>query len=153
MNSKSCSVEVTTKNIPGLSDSKGNNIKKMFISDHNINIDDIKIIHRYDIISNLNSDKIKKTVYVGLSADILHEGHINILKIAKNYGDVTVGLLTDAAISTYKKMPIMAFEDRKSVIAGIKYVSEVVPQETHDYTENLRKLKSRLLAKIGIGMP
>jgi len=63
MNSKSCSVEVTTKNIPGLSDSKGNNIKKMFISDHNINIDDIKIIHRYDIISNLNSDKIKKTVY------------------------------------------------------------------------------------------
>ena len=47
----------------------------------------------------------KKIVYVGLSADILHEGHINILKIASKLGDVTVGLLTDAAISTYKKFP------------------------------------------------
>ena len=42
----------------------------------------------------------KNTVYVGLSADILHEGHINILKISARLGDVTVGLLTDRAIST-----------------------------------------------------
>ena len=48
---------------------------------------------------------IKKTVYVGLSADILHEGHINILKIASKLGNVIVGLLTDKAISTYKKLP------------------------------------------------
>ena len=50
-------------------------------------------------------DKKKKTVYIALSADILHEGHINILKTAAKLGDVTVGLLTDAAILTYKKFP------------------------------------------------
>ena len=49
--------------------------------------------------------KKKKTVYIALSADILHEGHINILKTAAKLGDVTVGLLTDAAILTYKKFP------------------------------------------------
>ena len=47
----------------------------------------------------------KKVVYIGLSADILHEGHINILKVSAKLGDVTVGLLTDKAISTYKKFP------------------------------------------------
>tara|TARA_Y100000389_G_scaffold149126_2_gene148378 strand:+ start:4060 stop:5355 length:1296 start_codon:yes stop_codon:yes gene_type:complete len=88
---------------------------------------------------------LNSNVYVGMSADILHSGHMNILREASKLGKVTVGLLTDHAISTYKKMPIMAFEDRKSVIAGIKYVSEVVPQETHDYTENLRKLKPSIV--------
>ena len=63
MENKFCSIEVTTRNIPGLSDSIGNNIKKMFISDHNINVDDVKLIHRYDIISNLNNKKIQRTVY------------------------------------------------------------------------------------------
>ena len=42
----------------------------------------------------------KKIVYVGLSADILHKGHVNILKIASSYGDVYVGLLTDKAIAS-----------------------------------------------------
>lgn len=41
----------------------------------------------------------KKKVYVGLSVDILHKGHINILKLASKYGDVYVGLLTDQAIA------------------------------------------------------
>ena len=49
--------------------------------------------------------KNNKTVYVGLSADILHEGHINILKTAKKYGEVVVGLLTDEAIASYKNIP------------------------------------------------
>ena len=52
----------------------------------------------------------KKIVYVGLSADIVHKGHLNILKIAKKYGKVIVGLLTDEAISTYKPFPILSFE-------------------------------------------
>ena len=47
--------------------------------------------------------KNRKIVYVGLSADILHEGHINILKKASKLGNVVVGLLTDKAISSYKK--------------------------------------------------
>ena len=54
-----------------------------------------------------------KIVYVGLSADIVHKGHLNILKTAKKYGKVIVGLLTDEAIATYKPFPILSFEERK----------------------------------------
>ena len=85
--------------------------------------------------------KIKKKIYVGLSADILHEGHINILKKAKSLGDVTVGLLTDKAISSYKKLPLLNYRQREIVLKNIKYVNKVIPQDTLDYTKNLNKLK------------
>ncbi len=83
----------------------------------------------------------KKLVYVGLSADILHAGHINILKIANSYGDVIVGLLTDEAIASYKKIPYLDFKKRKIVIENMKYVKKVIPQKTLDYVENLNLIK------------
>ena len=83
----------------------------------------------------------KKNCYVGLSADILHEGHINILKIANKLGDVTVGLLTDDAIASYKSIPYLNFKQRKIILENIKYVKNVIPQTTLDYVENLKKLK------------
>ncbi len=82
-----------------------------------------------------------KNVYVGLSADILHEGHINILKKAKQYGNVIVGLLTDEAIASYKNIPYLDFKKRKIVVENIKYVSRVIPQKTLDYVENLNLIK------------
>ena len=82
-----------------------------------------------------------KNVYVGLSADILHEGHINILKTAKQYGNVIVGLLTDEAIASYKNIPYLDFKKRKIVVENIKYVSKVIPQHTLDYVENLNLIK------------
>ena len=83
----------------------------------------------------------KKIVYVGLSADILHKGHINILKIANSYGDVYVGLLTDEAIASYKNIPYLNYEKRKIVLENIKYVKKVIPQKTLDYEENLLIIK------------
>jgi len=83
----------------------------------------------------------KKNVYVGLSADIIHKGHINILKTASTYGDVIVGLLTDKAIASYKSIPYLNYEKRKVVIENIKYVKKVIPQETLDYVENLKLIK------------
>ena len=83
----------------------------------------------------------KKLVYVGLSADILHKGHINILKIASTYGSVCVGLLTDQAIASYKNIPYLDFEKRKVVLENIKYVNRVIPQNTLDYVENLKLIK------------
>ena len=83
----------------------------------------------------------KKKVYVGLSADIIHKGHINILKTASTYGDVIVGLLTDKAIASYKSIPYLNYEKRKVVIENIKYVKKVIPQETLDYVENLKLIK------------
>ena len=80
-------------------------------------------------------------VYVAMSADLVHPGHMNILKIAREFGEVSVGLLTDAAIASYKRLPFMTYEQRKAVIGEIMGVSEVIPQETLDYVENLRKVR------------
>ena len=82
-----------------------------------------------------------KTVYVGMSADLVHPGHLNIIKKAAELGDVIVGLLTDQAIASYKRVPFMTFEQRIQVIENIKGVSRVVKQTTLDYVPNLEKLK------------
>ena len=82
-----------------------------------------------------------KTVYVGMSADLIHPGHLNVLKKASELGEVIVGLLTDKAIASYKRLPYMDFDKRKEVLESIKYVNKVIPQETLDYTDNLRKYK------------
>lgn len=82
-----------------------------------------------------------KKVYVGMSADLIHPGHLNILKTAAQYGEVIVGLLTDEAIASYKRVPFMEFEQRRMVIQEIKGVNEVVAQTTLDYVPNLELLK------------
>ena len=82
-----------------------------------------------------------KKVYVGMSADLIHPGHLNILEEASKYGEVIIGLLTDSAIASYKRLPFMEFEQRKLVIESIKGVSRVIPQTTLDYVSNLEELK------------
>ena len=99
--------------------------------------------------------KKNKIVYCGLSADILHEGHINILKKANELGDVTVGLLTDEAIASYKKIPHLSYKQREIVLKNIKFVNKVVPQDTLDYRKNLLAIKPDFVVhgddwKIGI---
>ncbi len=85
--------------------------------------------------------KIGKKVYVGLSVDIIHEGHINILKTAYKYGDVIVGLLTDEAIASYKNIPHLNYARRKVIIENIKFVKKVIPQNTLSYVPNLKIIK------------
>lgn len=82
-----------------------------------------------------------KTVYVGMSADLVHPGHLNVIRKAAELGEVTVGLLTDRAIASYKRLPYMAYEQRCQVVEQLKGVSRVVPQETLDYVPNLRQYK------------
>ena len=82
-----------------------------------------------------------KTVYVAMSADIIHPGHLNIIKEAAKLGEVTVGVLTDAAIASYKRLPYMNYEQRAAVVAQLKGVTRVIPQEQLDYIPNLKKLK------------
>lgn len=82
-----------------------------------------------------------KKVYVGMSADLIHPGHLNILNVAAALGTVTVGVLTDAAIASYKRLPYMTYEQRADIVSNLKSVSAVVPQQTLDYAENLRALK------------
>jgi len=70
-----------------------------------------------------------KLVYVGMSADLIHPGHLNVLNQAAQHGNVMVGLLTDQAIASYKRLPYMNYEQRKLVIENIKSVASVVPQQ------------------------
>ena len=82
-------------------------------------------------------------VYVAMSADIVHPGHINLLDKAAELGPVTVGLLTDEAITSYKRLPLMTYQERRAVVERLEQVSEVVPQETLDYEPNLRSLRPK----------
>ncbi len=84
---------------------------------------------------------MEKTVDVGMSADIIHPGHLNIISEACKYGRVIVGVLTDAAIASYKRLPYLNYEQRALVVQNLKGVSEVIPQTTLDYVPNLEKLK------------
>lgn len=83
----------------------------------------------------------KKQVYVGMSADMIHPGHLNIIHEAVKLGSVTVGVLTDEAIASYKRLPYLTYEQRAEIVSNIKGVDRVVPQTTLDYVPNLRELK------------
>lgn len=82
-----------------------------------------------------------KKVYCAMSADIIHVGHLNIIKEAAKLGELTVGVLTDKAIASYKRLPTLNYENRSETVSSIKGVNEVIPQHTLDYTDNLKLLK------------
>lgn len=84
---------------------------------------------------------MKKIVYTAMSADILHIGHLNIIEEASKHGEVIVGILTDKAIGSYKRLPTLPYEIRSKTVSAIKGVYKVIPQETLDYTESLLKIK------------
>jgi phosphoenolpyruvate phosphomutase len=81
------------------------------------------------------------TVYIGMTADILHHGHTNIIAEARKLGEVIIGLLTDEAVSGHKRLPLLRWEHRKKVIENIVGVTRVVAQESWDYVPNLRRYR------------
>lgn len=84
---------------------------------------------------------IEKLVYVGMCADLIHVGHINIINEASKYGKVCVGVLTDEAVESYKRKPIQDFTSRRIIIENLKNVCYTVPQRTLSYKDNLVFLK------------
>lgn len=82
-----------------------------------------------------------KKVYVAMSADIIHVGHVNLLTKASKLGELYVGVLTDEAIAEYKRFPLMPLDQRMDIIGSLKGVSQVLVQHSLDYEENLRLLK------------
>ncbi|MCR5178972.1 MAG: phosphoenolpyruvate mutase [Lachnospiraceae bacterium] len=91
------------------------------------------------------SEKLKKlenrSVYVCLSTDILHGGHMRILKRAARLGKLTVGVMTDEAVASYKRYPLVPYEERAALLAGVSGVCRVVPQNSLSYRENIEKFK------------
>ena len=84
---------------------------------------------------------IPRTVYIAVSADILHSGHIKVIEEGAKLGEVIIGLLTDEAIATYKRLPVFDFEERKRIFLSMRSVSKVVKQDTLSYVDNIRELK------------
>ena len=82
-----------------------------------------------------------KKVFVSMSGDIIHHGHIRVLEKAREYGEVTVGLLTDKAIAEYKRLPHLNFAQRKEVLENLKGVRQVVTQSDWDDSVLVRELR------------
>ena len=82
-----------------------------------------------------------KQVYICFSTDIIHNGHLSILKKAADLGEVTVGILTDEVVASYKHYPLIPLDERIAMFESLKYVKCVVVQESLDYTDILNRLK------------
>lgn len=81
------------------------------------------------------------TIYACFSTDIIHEGHINIIKEAKKYGEVIIGVLSDEAMVKFDRFPTIPLEERIRQIKQIREVDKVIIQNTVSYKENLIKYK------------
>ena len=73
----------------------------------------------------MNKKNFKK-VYIGLAADLIHKGHLNIIAEGCKHGKVIVGLLTDEAIVSYKRLPLITFDERKLIVENLKGVNEMI---------------------------
>ena len=93
------------------------------------------------IVRDTNEPTGRRQVYIAMSADIVHPGHLNVIRRGAELGEVVVGLLTDEAIASYKQPPLMTYDQRREVVHSIKGVDRVVPQTTLDYRPNLRWLR------------
>lgn len=115
------------------------------------NIDALDIVHllcaEIDTPEDLAvvSSELKKvesrTVYMCFSTDIIHGGHISIIKKAQRLGKLIVGVLSDEAVASYKHFPLVSYEDRKIMFENIAGVYRVVRQETLSYKDNLEKYR------------
>ena len=93
------------------------------------------------VISARLKESMEKTVYMCVSADMIHSGHISIIKKAAALGKLTVGVLSDEAVASYKRFPLMPFEERKALFENISGVASVVEQKTLSYKDVLNELK------------
>ena len=82
-----------------------------------------------------------KTIYTCFCTDVIHEGHLNIINLAKQYGEVIVGVLSDEAMVRYNRFPAVSFEDRVKMVEQIEGISKVVIQDKVFYDDIIRTLR------------
>ena len=82
-----------------------------------------------------------KTVYTCFTTDVIHEGHLNIIRQAQKYGEVTVGVLSDEAMIRFDRFPTVSFEERLALVKGLEGVSRIVIQDTILYDDIIRQLR------------
>ena len=82
-----------------------------------------------------------KKVYMSMSTDTIHNGHINIIEKAAKLGELTVGVLDDSVVANYKRYPLLSVDERMKIISSIKGVSKVIRQDSMSYKEVIQELK------------
>ncbi len=103
------------------------------------NAEDLKVM------SDRVNEMENRTVYMCFSTDILHSGHIDIIKKAKRLGKLVIGVLSDDVVASYKRYPLLPFSERKSMFENIVGVYSVVEQKTLSYKENIKMLKPAIV--------
>ncbi len=99
------------------------------------NADDLAVItDQLEIVES-------RTVYMSFSSDMIHGGHISIIKKAERLGKLIIGVMTDEAVASYKRYPLVPASERKKLFMNIKGVYDVVDQNTLSYRENLERIK------------
>ena len=93
------------------------------------------------VVSSKLREVENRTVYMCFSADMIHSGHISIIKKAARLGKLTVGVMSDEAVASYKRFPLMPYEERRSLFESISGVHRVIEQKELSYAENIRLLK------------
>ena len=85
--------------------------------------------------------KDRVVVYTSGTFDMFHSNHLKMIKYARGLGDtLIVGVSTDELVSSYKKPPVIPFEERLQILEALKYPDIVIPQKTLDHTKLVKKL-------------
>ena len=93
------------------------------------------------VVSSKLREIENRTVYLSFSTDILHSGHISLIRKAGRFGKLIIGVLSDEAVASYKRFPLLPFEERKALFENISGVYKVVEQKTLSYLDNLKQYK------------
>ena len=94
-----------------------------------------------EMVANELKDTANTTVYMCFSTDMIHSGHIGIIKKAAALGKLTVGVLSDEVVASYKRFPLLPFEERKAIFENISGVEKVVEQTKLSYKDIILELK------------
>lgn len=93
------------------------------------------------VVSQKVAEVNERTVYMCFSTEYIHSGHMAIINKARRLGRLIIGVLSDEAVSSFKRYPLIPFSERKALFENLAGVERVVTQETLSYANNLRQLK------------
>ena len=94
-----------------------------------------------EVVSKKLAEVNERTVYMCFSTEYIHSGHVAIINKARRLGRLIIGILSDQAVASFKRYPLIPYEERKALVENIAGVEKVVEQKTLSYADNLRELK------------
>lgn len=125
-----CYAEIAFNKISGQCSVYPLDIKNLLCSEIDNSVD-------LDIVSSRLKELASRTVYMCFSTDMVHSGHIAIIKRAARLGRLIIGVLSDEAVASYKRFPLLPYSERKVIFENITGVYKVIEQKTLSYRENL----------------